>query len=104
MINRGNKRIYSTDDHAQLIAVLNDMTVSLNEKRKNPNSLLTRTNNQWIITRVDGVIEIVTTTQLLKALITSRNHSLTGTLTVVVNKNIFIITVDNLVSLIDNAN
>lgn len=34
MINRGNKRIYSTDDHAQLIAVLNDVTVSLNEKRK----------------------------------------------------------------------
>ena len=44
-----------------------------------------------------------TTTQLLRALITSRNHSLSGSFPVVIDKNIFIIAVDDLVNIIDNA-
>lgn len=65
-------------------------------------ALLTKQNKRWIITRNDGKVVRATTEKLLKALITSRNHSLTGSFAVVINKNVFVISVDNFVSLIDN--
>ena len=58
--------------------------------------------NQWIVVRNDSLTATITTRQLLKALITSRNHNLTGSIPLVIDKNIFVIAVDNLINLIDN--
>lgn len=52
--------------------------------------------------RNDSLTATITTRQLLKTLITSRNHNLTGSIPLVIDKNIFIIAVDNLINLIDN--
>lgn len=64
--------------------------------------MLTKMKNQWIVVRNDSLTAVVTTRQLLKALITSRNHNLTGSIPLVIDKNIFIIAVDDLIKLIDN--